>query len=313
MIKYSIRRILLTIPLLLVVLTLVFVFVRLAPGDPAMSILGQYATQESLEALREDMGLNAPMWLQYLRFLGDLIRGELGYSMLNGVPVVDQLRVVLPYTLELTFSAMILGIILGVPLGVYTALRRNKRADYSGRVVSLAGISIPSFFLGILLLYVFSVRMDLFPVIGGGREGDLVDRLFHLVLPTLSLGLIMTSYIMRMTRSSMLNVLNEDFVRTAKSKGLPERIVVYKHGFMNALIPVVSVLGIYFIINLGSSIMTEIVFSRPGLGKLMVLAMKQRDYQVLQSVMVIYATLAIFINLFVDLVYGLIDPRIKYG
>jgi len=313
MIKYSIRRILLTIPLLLVVLSLVFVFVRLAPGDPAMAILGQYATQESLDAIREDLGLNAPMWLQYLRFLGDLIRGDLGNSMLNDVPVVDQLRVVLPYTLELTLSAMVLGIILGVPLGVYTALRRNQRADYSGRVVSLAGISIPSFFLGILLLYVFSVRMDLFPVLGGGREGDLGDRIYHLVLPTLSLGLIMTSYIMRMTRSSMLNVLNEDFVRTAKSKGLRERVVVYKHAFMNALIPVVSVLGIYFIINLGSSIMTEIVFSRPGLGKLMVLAMKQRDYQVLQSVMVIYATLAIFINLFVDLIYGFIDPRIKYG
>jgi len=313
MIKYCIRRILLTIPLLLVVLTLVFVFVRLAPGDPAIAMLGQWATDEALHAIREEMGLNAPMWLQYLRFFGNLLQGDLGVSMINGTPVIDQLRVVLPYTLELTFSAMFLGIILGVPMGVYTALRRNRSADYSGRVVSLAGISIPSFFLGILLLYVFSVRMDLFPVLGGGREGDLGDRLYHLVLPTLSLGLIMTSYIMRMTRSSMLNVLNEDFVRTAKSKGLRERIVVYKHAFMNALIPVVSVLGIYFIINLGSSIMTEIVFSRPGLGKLMVLAMKQRDYQVLQSVMVIYATLAIFINLFVDLVYGLIDPRIKYG
>ena len=313
MIKYSIRRILLTIPLLLVVLTIVFVFVRLAPGDPAIAMLGQYATQEALDALRKEMGLDAPIWLQYLRFLKDLLRGELGVSMLNGVPVIDQLRVVMPYTLELTISAMLVGVILGVPMGVYTALRRNQSADYSGRVISLAGISIPSFYLGILLLYVFSVRMNLFPVIGGGREGSLIDRLYHLVLPSLSLGLIMTSYIMRLTRSSMLNVLNEDFVRTAKSKGLRERIVVYKHGLMNALIPVVSVLGIYFIINLGSSIMTEIVFSRPGLGKLMVMAMKQRDYVMLQSVMVVYATLAIFINLFVDLIYGLIDPRIKYG
>jgi len=296
-----------------VVLTIVFVFVRLAPGDPAMAMLGQYATQEALDALRREMGLDAPIWLQYLRFLGNLARGDLGLSMLNGVPVVDQLRVVMPYTLELTFSAMFVGVILGVPMGVYTSLRRNRSADYSGRVVSLAGISIPSFYLGILLLYVFSVRMNLFPVIGGGAEDNLADRLFYLVLPALSLGLIMTSYVMRMTRSSMLNVLNEDFVRTAKSKGLRERIVVYKHALMNALIPVVSVLGIYFIINLGSSIMTEIVFSRPGLGKLMVMAMKQRDYVMLQSVMVVYATLAIFINLFVDLIYGLIDPRIKYG
>ncbi|MBW1961030.1 MAG: ABC transporter permease [Deltaproteobacteria bacterium] len=313
MIKYSIRRILLTIPLLLVVLTIVFVFVRLAPGDPAIAMLGQYATQEALEALRTEMGLDAPMWLQYLRFLGNLLRGDLGVSMLNGVPVVDQLRVVLPYTLELTLSAMLIGVILGVPMGVYTALNRNRGADYSGRMASLAGISIPSFYLGILLLYAFSVRMNLFPVIGAGADNSISDRLHHLVLPSLSLGLIMTSYVMRLTRSSMLNVLNEDFVRTAKSKGLRERVVVYKHGLMNALIPVVSVLGIYFIINLGSSIMTEIVFSRPGLGKLMVMAMKQRDYVMLQSVMVVYATLAIFINLFVDLIYGFIDPRIKYG
>jgi ABC-type dipeptide/oligopeptide/nickel transport system permease component len=313
MIKYSIRRILLTLPLLVVVLTIVFVFVRLAPGDPAVAMLGQYASQESIDALRSEMGLDAPIWLQYLRFLGNLLRGDLGVSMLNGVPVVDQLRLVLPYTLELTISAMLLGILLGVPMGVYSALHRNRGSDYTGRIVSLTGISIPSFYLGILLLYAFSVRMDLFPVIGGGDEGDLLDRLYYLVLPALSLGLIMTSYVMRLTRSSMLNVLNEDFVRTAKSKGLQERIVVYKHAFMNALIPVVSVLGIYFIINLGSSIMTEIVFSRPGLGKLMVMAMKQRDYVMLQSVMVVYATLAIFINLFVDLIYGLIDPRIKYG
>ena len=313
MIKYSIRRVLLTLPLLLVVLTIVFVFVRLAPGDPAMAMLGQYATQESLDALRKEMGLDAPIWLQYLRFLWNLVRGDLGVSMLNGVPVVDQLRVVLPYTLELTLSAMLVGVLLGVPMGVYTALRRNRSSDYTGRVVSLAGISIPSFYLGILVIYVFSVRMNLFPVIGVGVEGDIVDRLYHLVLPAFSLGLMMTSYVMRLTRSSMLNVLNEDFVRTAKSKGLRERIVVYKHAFMNALIPVVSVLGIYFIINLGSSIMTEIVFSRPGLGKLMVMAMKQRDYVMLQSVMVVYSTLAIFINLFVDLIYGLIDPRIKYG
>jgi peptide/nickel transport system permease protein len=313
MFKYSVRRILMTLPLMLVVLTIVFVFVRMAPGDPAMAMLGQYATQESLDALRREMGLDAPIWMQYLKFLGNLCRGDLGKSMLNDVPVIDNLRIVLPFTLELTFSAMLVGILLGIPMGVYSALHRNRSADYTGRVVSLAGISIPSFYLGILLLYVFSVRMYIFPVIGGGDEDDLVDRLYHLVLPSLSLGLIMTSYIMRLTRSSLLNVLNEDYVRTAKSKGLAERIVVYKHAFMNSLIPVVSVLGIYFIINLGSSIMTEIVFSRPGLGKLMVMAMKQRDYVMLQSVMVVYSVLAIFINLIVDLVYGLIDPRIKYG
>ncbi len=312
MLKYAIRRILLTLPLLLVVLTIVFVLVRVAPGDPAMAMLGQYATQEVLDALRKEMGLDAPIWLQYLRFLGDLSRGDLGISMLNAQPVTDQLLVALPYTLELTFGAMVVGIILGIPMGVYTALRRNMTEDYTGRIVSLAGISIPSFFLGILLLFFFSVKLNLFPVLGGGREGDIMDRLHHLCLPALSLGLIMTSYIMRLTRSTMLNVLNEDFVRTARSKGLQETIVVYKHSLLNALVPIVSVLGIYFIINLGSSIMTEIVFSRPGLGKVIVMAMKQRDYVMLQSVMVVYSTLAILINLLVDLTYGFLDPRIKY-
>jgi ABC-type dipeptide/oligopeptide/nickel transport system permease component len=312
MLKYSFRRILLTFPLLLAVLTIVFALVRIAPGDPAISMLGNYASQEALEAVRKEMGLDAPMWLQYLRYLRDLSQGNLGISMLNAQPVTDQLIVALPYTLELTFGAMFVGIILGIPTGVYTALRRNMSADYTGRIVSLAGISIPSFFLGILLLFFFSVKLNLFPVLGGGREGDLLDRAYHLFLPALSLGLIMTSYIMRLTRSTMLNVLNEDFVRTARSKGLKETIVIYKHTLMNALVPIVSVLGIYFIINLGSSIMTEIVFSRPGLGKVIVMAMKQRDYVMLQSVMVVYATLAILINLLVDLLYGFIDPRIKY-
>jgi ABC-type dipeptide/oligopeptide/nickel transport system permease component len=312
MLNYSLRRILLTVPTMMVVVTVVFIIVRIAPGDPAISMLGQYATQEVLDALRKEMGLNDPIWLQYLHFLGNLSRGDLGVSMLSGYPVKGQLLAALPYTLELTISAMILSMIMGIPTGVLTALRRNRSADYAGRVVSLAGISIPSFYLGILLLLIFSVHLNLFPVIGGGDPRDVTDRLYHLCLPALSQGLIMTSYVMRLTRSTMLNVLSEDFVRTAKSKGLTQRIVVYKHALMNSLIPVVSVMGIYFIINLGSSIMTEIVFSRPGLGKMMVMAMMQRDYVILQSVMVVYATLAILINLFVDLVYGILDPRIKY-
>lgn len=312
MLNYAVRRILLAFPMLLVVFTIVFILVRVAPGDPAIAMLGQYASQEALDALRKEMGLDVPLWRQYLQFLGNLLRGDLGISMLNGIPVTEQLAVALPYTLELTLGAMVVGVVLGIPLGIVTALRRNQSADYIGRVVSLAGISIPSFFLGILLLFFFAVNLHLFPVVGGGEEGDLWDRLHHLTLPALSLGLIMTSYIMRLTRSTMLNVLNEDFVRTARSKGLQERIVIYKHTLRNALIPIISVMGIYFIINLGSSIMTEIVFSRPGLGKTMVMAMKQRDYVMLQSVMVVYATLAILVTLCIDLLYGLVDPRIKY-
>ncbi len=312
MLNYTVRRILLTFPTMLAVLTLVFFLVRVAPGDPAMAILGTHASQELLDALRKEMGLDVSFWMQYIKYLRDLARGNLGISMLSGYPVKDQLFSALPYTLELAFSSMVIGTVFGIPLGVLAALRRNKTMDYFGRVASLFGISVPSFYLGILLLFFFSVKLNLFPVVGGSGADTVRDRVYHLFLPALSLGLMLTSYLMRVTRSTMLNVLNEDFVRTAKAKGLHMRGVIYKHTLANALIPIVSVMGIYFIIDLGGSVMIEIVFSRPGLGKLMVMAMKQRDYVMLQSVMVMYAMLAILINLFVDVICGFLDPRIKY-
>ena len=298
MVNYLIKRTLFALLLVLVVATIVFGIVRLAPGDPAIVILGEAASQESIEALHEEMGLNQPLWRQYAVFMGNLAQLDLGDSMINGVPVLDQLEVALPYTLELTTAGMILGVVLGIPLGVICALYRNRIPDYLGRVLSLGGISIPSFYLSILLLYAFAVKCQWFPVVNVSTDGSIAARLYNLVLPMTTQGLIMTSFIMRMARSSLLNVLGENYVRTARGKGLPER-------------PVVSVIGIYFVINLGSSVMTEIVFSRPGLGKLMVLAMKQRDYVMLQSVMIVYAFLAIFINFAVDMAYALIDPRIS--
>ncbi|MGQ9477960.1 MAG: ABC transporter permease [Candidatus Bipolaricaulia bacterium] len=312
MLAYAVRRILLSIPILLTVLTLVFLLVRVAPGDPAQAILGDYASKEAVEALREKMGLNKPLWQQYLDFLAGLLRGDLGTSMINGVPVAAQVGRALPYTLELTLSGIVFGTILGIPLGIYTALRRNRLADYLGRIFSLAGLSFPTFFLGILLMLGFAIKLDLFPVMGGGELHNLSETLYHLFLPGLTLGLIMTAYVTRMSRSAILNVLNEDYVRTARSKGLKERLVIYKHALKNALIPIISVIGVYAIVLIGGSIMVEIVFSRPGLGKMMVGAMKQRDYITLQSVMVIYAGFVVLINLVTDLAYGLVDPRIKY-
>jgi len=312
MLNYMLRRILVSIPILLVVLTLVFLLVRIAPGDPAVAALGDYASQEAVERMRERMGLNAPLWLQYVRFLGKLAQGDFGRSLINDVPVSQQLRRVLPYTLELTGAGIFFGLLFGVPLGVVTALRRNTLLDYGGRIFGLAGLSIPAFYLGILLMLLFSVQLDWFPVVGGGELTDLRDNLHHLVLPALSLGLIMTAYITRMTRSAMLQVLNEDYMRTARAKGLRERIVLLRHGLRTALIPIVSVIGVYSIVLIGSSVMTEVVFSRPGLGKLMVGAMKQRDYTTLQSIMVIYASFVVIINLVTDLAYGWLDPRIRY-
>lgn len=312
MLGYVIRRILVSIPTLLVVLTAVFILVRVAPGDPARAILGDYASREAVEALRKRMGLDKPLWQQYIEFLGGLFRGELGRSLISGVPVAKQVSYALPYTLELTFTGIIIGVLFGVPLGIYTALKRNRLPDYIGRTFSLVGLSFPTFYLGILLLLLFSVKLGLFPSMGVGRAGDPVDRLRHLFLPALTLGLIMTAYITRMSRSAMLNVLNEDYVRTARAKGLREARVIFRHVLKNALIPILSVVGVYSIVLIGGSIMVEIVFSRPGLGKLMVGAMMQRDYITLQSIMVIYSGLVVLLNLLTDLSYGLVDPRVKY-
>lgn len=312
MFAYIIRRVLVSIPILLAVLTLVFLLVRVAPGDPAVAALGDYASQEAVERLREKMGLDAPLWIQYFRFLGGLVRGDLGRSLITGRPAAAQIASVLPYTLQLSISGILIGSILGVPLGIITALRRNSLADYLGRTFSLAGLSVPAFYLGILLMLLFSIKLDLFPVVGGGELYDLKDNLYHLFLPALSLGLIMTAYVTRMSRSAMLNVLNEDYIQTARSKGIREQAVIYKHALKNAFIPIISVIGVFSIVLIGSSVMTEVVFSRPGLGKMMVGAMKQRDYIMLQSIMVIFASFVIIINLLTDVAYGLIDPRITY-
>lgn len=313
MLKYAVRRILQSIPILLIVLTLVFVVVRVLPGDPAVAALGDYASKEAVEALRAKLGLNEPIWLQYVGFLGNLLRGELGTSAITGYPVSQQVVRVLPYTLELTFCAIFFGYLLGIPLGISAAVRRNTFVDYFNRIFSLIGLSVPAFYLGILLILVFAIMIPVFPVVGGGNLLDLKDNLRHLALPGLALGLLMMAYVTRMTRSSILDILREDYVRTAQAKGIRERLVLYKHVLRNALIPIVTLGGLYAVVLIGSSVMVEIVFSRPGLGKLMVGAIKQRDYTTLQSVMVIYAVIVVLINLATDLIYGLIDPRIKYN
>ncbi len=312
MFHYSVRRILQSIPILLIVLTLVFIVVRVLPGDPATAVLGDYASKESINALRAKMGLDIPIWQQYLRFLADLVRGELGTSIITGYPVATQMANVLPFTLSLTFCAIGLGYLFGLPLGLSAAVRRNSFVDYFNRIFSLLGLSVPAFYLGILLILCFSIKIPLFPLVGGGDFYNLKDNLRHLFLPALTLGLLMTAYITRMSRSSILNVLGEDYVRTAHAKGVAEKRVLYKHVLRNALIPVVALGGLYAVVLIGSSVMVEIVFSRPGLGTLMVGAIKQRDYTTLQSVMVVYTVIVVLINLLTDLIYGIIDPRIKY-
>ena len=300
------------IPTLWFIITAVFMAMHLLPGDPAIAILGEHASAESLLKLREQLGLNRPLAVQYLSFLWNLIQGDLGISLTNSKPVTLLIFRMLPYSIELSLSAIFISIVIGIPIGIVSALKRNKLIDYVGRTCALLGFSTPSFYLGILLILLFSLKLDLFPMIGGGDFDDFGSRLSHLVLPAFSLGLVNASMVMRMTRSTLLDTLNEDYIQTARSKGLHEFKVVYKHALRNALIPVIAVIGVYVGVTMGTAVLTEIVFNRPGIGKLLVGAVYNRDYPTIQGTLVVFATFIAFVNLLTDLSYGITDPRIRY-
>ncbi len=310
--RYLASRLLLAIPTILAVLTLVFFVVRVIPGDPAQAALGDYASAEAVEALRERMGLNDPLIVQYFNFLGDLLRGDLGTSMITGAEISEMIKQVLPYTLELTITSIVLGTLFGVPLGIYSARQVNTWIDYTGRVISLAGLSIPAFYLGILIMLLFAVLIPILPAVGGGDLTDWQSNLSHLALPALTLGLIMMASVTRLTRSAMLNVLKDDYVRTARAKGLDERVVTLRHALRAALVPIVAIIGIWAASLVADSVLTETIFARPGLGKMLVGSIMQRDYTALQSVMVIYALFVIGINLITDIIYSIVDPRITH-
>ena len=311
MTKYLLQRLLSTIPTLFGVLTIVFVIIRIAPGDPALAILGDNASQEALNAFRERLGLNESLSLQYWNFLKGLATGSLGVSMVTGTPVVKAIAEVLPFTLELAFGAIVVGGVIGVPLGILSALWRNGWIDSILRVVSLLGLSFPAFLTAILLILWLSIEWSIFPVISTPTDGDLWQRLYHLILPALSLGLIMVAYIMRSARAAMLDVLGEDYIRTARAKGVAGYRLILHHALRNALIPIVTVVGLYFGLLIGNAVLTEIIFNRPGLGKLIVLSLNQRDYTTLQGLMVVSAVLIVAVNLVTDLCYALVDPRVK--
>ena len=311
MIGFILRRLLASIPTLLAVLTLVFIIVRVVPGDPALVILGDQATPEAAAALRARLGLDVPILTQYVRFLGAALTGDIGTSMVSGRPVFEEVGAVLPHTIDLTIASMILGIVVGVPVGIWAALHRNGPIDVAARLLSLIGLSFPVFVSGIFLLIGFALHLRWFPVIGQADLGDMGDRIHKLILPAITLGLVMAAYITRVTRSAMLASLSEDYIRTARAKGVPWRRVVWVHGLRNASLPVVTVVGLYVGILIGNSVLTEIVFNRPGLGKVIVGALNQRDYTMLQGLMVIYCFLIVVVNLITDLLYGVLDPRVK--
>jgi peptide/nickel transport system permease protein len=246
--------------------------------------------------------------MQYLTFVGHALTGDFGVSMTNGTSINALLLNSLPYTIELALAATMIGIVIGVPLGAWAAVRRNRSPDVIGRLFALAGFSLPDFYVGVLLLLAFSLHLDWFPMLGGG-EGVL-DKLHHLVLPAITLGLVMAAFVMRLVRTSLLEVLRRDYVRTARGKGVAERWVIFKHALRNALIPVTTGIGIYLLTTLSGTITVELVFSRPGLGQLLIGGITARDYTMVQAGLVVFAFFVVLVNLLTDLLCAAIDPRI---
>ncbi len=305
MFGYLVRRLLIAIPTILGVLVIVFAMVRLAPGDPALYLAGEFASPQQVQQIRERFGLDRPQHEQFIIFLGNVVQGDLGRSTRTNRPVVQDLRERFPNTLELAFAAIVVALVVGIPAGVISAVRPNTWLDYVVTLGSLIGVSMPVFWFGLLAILYFSVQLGWFPVAGRGTFA-------HLVLPAVTLGVSSMAIITRMTRSAMLEVMSQDFIRTARSKGLKQSLVINKHALRNALIPVVTIGGLEFGTLMAGAVLTETVFSWPGIGRLLVDSILARDYPVVQGAVLLIAISFILINLLVDLVYGLIDPRIRY-
>lgn len=297
------------VPTVLLVLSLVFVALRLLPGDPALVALGEYATQDQLALFRRQMGLDVPLWQQYFAFLRNMLMLDFGTSLVNQTPVIQLIRENLPYTIELTLVATGMGLVFGIPLGVVAAVNRNRWQDRGARIFSLVGYAIPDFYLGALLLIVFALNLGWFPINGGGT--GFWDRMYHVFLPALTLAMVKTAFIGRLTRTSMLEVLGRDYVRTARAKGAREPRVIYRHGLRNALLPVTTGLGLSLLATLSGSVAIELVFNRPGIGEVLISAIAKRDYPVIQAGVVVFAFFVVAVNLLVDLAYAVVDPRIR--
>jgi peptide/nickel transport system permease protein len=312
--SYIGRRVLMLIPVLLTVAVVSFLIMYLVPGDPASMMLGSEATTEEIEQLREDLGLNEPVLVQFFKWFSGVLRGNLGMSIFMNEPVIKLILERLPVTFSLAIAAELIAILVAIPLGILAAVKHNTFWDQLVMTIAVLGVSLPGFWLGIIFILFFAVYLGWFPVQGYVMASrDLLLWARHLFLPAVALGLNHAGVIARITRSSMLEILYSDFIRTARSKGLEERKVVYKHGLKNALIPVVTVAGLSFTALLGGAIIMETVFALPGLGRLMINAINRRDYPLVQGILIFKAFLCVVINLVVDVSYAYLDPRIKYN
>lgn len=303
---YTLRRLLMLIPILVGVGIVTFLAIHLAPGDPVAQILADNANREAADNMRQQLGLNDPLPVQYVHWFGGVLRGDFGRSLLTNVPVREEILARFPSTVQLALAGLVVSIGLGVPLGLLAAISRRRWVDSTIMFFALGGLSIPNFYLGLLLLLVFGVRLAWFPVVGG-------TGLRALVLPAFTLGIVNASIIARLTRASMLEVLRQGYIQTARAKGLNARTVVVRHALRNALIPVVTVIGIQFGHLLSGAVIIEAVFARAGIGSLAIRAIQARDFPLVQGIVLFLATLFVCASLIVDLFYGFLDPRIRLG
>lgn len=305
MLNYFLKRLLGLIPTLLIAAVLVFLFVHLLPGDPARLMAGQDADASVVELVRQDLGLDKPLYQQFLTFFGNALTGDFGHSMVSKRPVIDEISSRFMPTFWLTMTSMLWSVIFGLVIGVVSAVWRNRWPDRLGMALAVSGISFPAFALGMLLMQIFSVELGWLPTVGA-------DSWQHYILPSITLGAAVAAIMARFTRASFVEVMQEDYMRTARAKGVHEAVVVVKHGLRNAMIPVVTMMGLQFGFLLGGSIVVEKVFNWPGLGRLLVDSVEMRDYPVIQAEVLLFSLEFILINLLVDMLYAVINPSIRY-
>ncbi|PGS54143.1 ABC transporter permease [Bacillus sp. AFS041924] len=303
MFLFIVRRIIQTIPVLLGVSLVVFLIMQMVPGDPATLLAGEGATKQTIEMIRHQLGLDRPIIIQYFDYVLHVLQGDFGESLRNNRPVLDEIMIRLPITIELALASIFITVVLGMLAGIISATKQYSAADITIMIVALLGISLPSFWFGLMLIYFFSVNLHIFPVAGWGTFK-------HMVLPALTLGAGGAAIVARMTRSSMLEVVRQDYMRTARAKGLKEHIIIYKHGLKNALIPVITVVGLQFGALLGGTVLTESVFAINGLGRLIVDAIRTRDLPMVQGGVLIASVIFVFMNLAVDILYRYFNKRV---
>ncbi|WP_306006158.1 ABC transporter permease [Aquicoccus porphyridii] len=314
MFGYIVQRILAAVPVMGFVALFVFLMLRLTPGDPAAIIAGDTATPEQLQRIREALGLNDPLHIQFITWIGNLFQGDFGTSVISGKPVIELIAARMEPTISLALTTIILSVLIAVPLGVIAAWKHGTLIDRFVMLISVLGFSVPVFVIGYLMISLFSMQLNWFPVQGFRPIGEGLGQFLHrIALPTFTLTLLYIALIARITRTSMLEILGDDYIRTARAKGLPERLVLMRHALRNCSVPIITVIGIGFALIISGVVVTESVFNLPGLGRLTVDAVLARDYPVIQAVILLASLIYVVINLLIDIAYVLLDPRIRYS